>query len=228
MTRPQIDPSSRTSGADTGKERSLSKTRAGAVRTGLILCVLSIAWDFVEGSVAIAAGVLSGSVALIGFGVDSVAEIGSAVVVGWRFAFEMRGRSHEAVERAEHAAARVAGVLLLLLACYIVGDSARIFLGYGARPGPSIVGIVLTALSLVLMPLLGWAKFRTAKRAGSAALRVDSFESLSCAWLAAAALAGLILNAALGWWWADPAAALLVLPIIIREGIRGLKGQDCC
>ena len=207
----------------------MSQERHGLVRRGLLLCALSLAWDLVEAVVAVFAGVAAGSVALLGFGVDSIAEMVSAAVVGARFAYEM-GEAPEdradRVERVERIASRLAGGLLLLVALYILADSLRRLTGHGPEPRPSTAGMVLTAVALPVMGLLAWGKLRTARALGSRSLRADAFESVSCAWLAAATLAGLVANAALGWWWADPVAALAILPLVVKEGLEGLRGEE--
>jgi len=204
-----------------------SLPRRRLVRRGLLLCVVSVVWNILEGIIAISAGIAAGSIALFGFGVDSFVETASAVVVGWRFTCEARERPDEETEKAEKRAARAAGSLLLLLAIYISIDSSALLLGYGSKPESSFVGMVLTSVSLVLMPFLGWAKLRTARELGSRALRADGYESISCAWLSLAVLAGLVLNAAMGWWWADPVAALALVPLIVREGLEGLRAKVC-
>jgi cation diffusion facilitator family transporter len=168
---------------------------------------------------------VAGSVALLGFGIDSFVESASAIVVGWRFSYEMSGRSQEQTEKAELWAARIAGTLLLILAVYLLIDSGRRIFGLGREPEPSPVGIGLTTISLVIMPMLARAKMRVADRLGSWALRADSYETVTCAWLSATTLAGLILNAAFGWWWADPVAALALIPLIVREGLEGLRSE---
>lgn len=200
--------------------------RPQLVRRGLWLSAATIAWDLLEGVVATAAGVAAGSVALLGFGVDSFAEVLSAGVVGARFAYEMGRAQGERVERFERVASRVAGGLLLLVALYIAVDSLRRLLGHGPEPAPSTAGIVVTAAALPIMGVLALGKLRTSRALGSRALRADAYESVSCAWLAAATLVGLSLNAALGWWWADPVAAFALIPLIVREGLEGLRGED--
>ncbi len=203
--------------------------RPKLVRRGLLLCGLTLAWDLVEAVVAVVAGAAAGSVALLGFGVDSLAEMVSASVVGARFAYEV-GRTPDEegdrIERFERIASRVAGGLLLLVALYILIDSLRRLTGHGPEPRPSTAGTILTAVALPVMGLLAWGKLKTARALGSRALRTDAYESLSCAWLAAATLAGLVANATLGWWWADPVAALAILPLVVREGIEGLRGEE--
>jgi divalent metal cation (Fe/Co/Zn/Cd) transporter len=203
----------------------VNSPREALLRRGFLLEVTTLAWNLVEGVVAIAAGTLSSSVALIGFGVDSFVETASAAVVGWRLRAELRGRSPESAEAIERRTSRIAGALLLLLALYITIDAGRRLAGFGAEARESLVGIVLTAVSLVVMPFLGWAKLRTARALGSGALRADAYETIACAWLSLTTLGGLVLNATLGWWWADPLAALLLVPLIVREGLEGWRGE---
>ena len=201
--------------------------RLGLLRRGVRLNAVLLTWNVIEGFVAVGFGLVASSVALITFGIDSFIEVTSAVVVSWRLWRELRGASAERAEPLERTAARIAGSLLLLLAVYVVIDAGRRLLGYGEEAGESLAGIVLTAASLVVMPLLGWAKLQVADRLGSRALRADAVETLVCAWLSAATLIGLSLNAALGWTWADPIAALAILPLVIREGIEGVRGEVC-
>ena len=199
--------------------------RLSLVRRGFRLAIFTVAWNVLEGIIAIVSGLFAGSVALVGFGVDSFVEAASGIVVGWRFSYEMRGRSEEQAEKAEHLASRVAGTLLLILAVYLLIDSSRRLIGYGREPDPSLPGIALTILSLAVMPILARAKLKTAAALGSKALRADAYETIACAWLSATTLTGLVLNAAFGWWWADPAAALVLIPFIVREGLEGLRGE---
>ncbi len=198
------------------------------VRRGFRLSLLTVLWNVCEGIVAVAAGLMAGSVALVGFGMDSFIETISAAVVGWRFAVEMGGRSRNRVEKAESRASRIAGLLLLALAAYLLFDAGRRLLGAGREPDPSLLGIALTVLSLIVMPLLAKAKLRVADALKSRALRADAYETITCAWLSATTLAGLILNAFFGWWWADPVAALGLLPLIVREGLEGMRGETEC
>jgi len=196
--------------------------RAVLLRRGAALEGLTVGYNALEGVVAIAAGLAAGSVALTGFGVDSVIEVTSGVVLWWRLRAELdAARVGPAVEA---RAARWAGVLLFALAVYIVAESVRRLLT-DDRPGESVVGIVLMVLSLIVMPLLARAKLRLAAGLGSGALRADAHETIVCAWLSATTLLGLGLNAVLGWWWADPVAALAMLPLIVREGVEAWKGE---
>ncbi len=200
--------------------------RAKQVRRGFCLSVFTVSWNIIEGIIAVVFGSIAGSVALLGFGIDSFIESTSGVVVGWRFSYEMGGRSRDKSEKAELWAARITGALLLILALYLVFDSCRRLFGYGREPDSSRIGIVLTIVSLVIMPVLAKAKLKLAAQVESKALRADAYETIACAWLSLTTLVGLILNAAFGWWWADPAAALVLVPLIVREGIEGIRGED--
>jgi divalent metal cation (Fe/Co/Zn/Cd) transporter len=197
-------------------------SRVALLRRGIALEGVTVGYNALEGIIAIAAGVAAGSVALTGFGVDSVIEVTSGVLLWWRLRAELG--SAPLGPAAERRAARGAGFLLLALGVYIVAESARRLLT-GNRPEASLVGIALTALSLIVMPLLARAKLGVAANLGSRALRADAHETIVCAWLSAATLLGLGLNAVLGWWWADPVAALAMLPLIVREGIEAWKGE---
>lgn len=187
-----------------------------------MLEAVTVGYNGLEGVIAIAAGLAAGSVALTGFGVDSVIEVTSGLVVWWRLRAELG--SPPLGRTVETRAARATGALLLALALYIGIESGR-RLVTAVRPGQSLVGIVLTGLSLVVMPLLARAKLRVAAGLDSWALRADAHETIVCAWLSLSTLLGLVLNAALGWWWADPFAALAMLPLIVREGLEAWRGE---
>jgi cation diffusion facilitator family transporter len=190
--------------------------------------VLTVGWNLLEGVIALTAGLMAGSVALVGFGIDSFIETTSGVVVGWRLREEQAGHPSDHIERIEKKSARIAGGLLLALAAYLLFDAAGRLLGYGEQPRESAVGLALAALSLMVMPLLGRAKLRTARALGSGALRADAYETITCAWLSLTTLLGLMLNSLFGWWWADPLAALVLVPLIVREGLEGWRGKHCC
>jgi divalent metal cation (Fe/Co/Zn/Cd) transporter len=193
---------------------------------GVWLAWATVGWNIVEGVIAISAGALASSVALIGFGIDSFAETLSGAVVGWRLRAELKGQAdHERAEILERRAGRIAGALLLALSAYILIDAGRRLLGYGAEAHESRVGIALTAISLVIMPFLGWAKLRAAAALRSGALRADAYETITCSWLSLTTLLGLIVNAAFGWWWADPLAALAIVPLAVREGVESWRGE---
>jgi divalent metal cation (Fe/Co/Zn/Cd) transporter len=177
-----------------------------------------------EGTVSIGAGIAAGSVALLGFGIDSLVELDSDLVVGWRLLVERRESCPARLAEVERKASRLAGSLLLLLAAYVLIEAGRRLLGYGERARESLPGLAVTGLALVVMPLLARAKLRIADGLGSRALRADAYEAVCCAWLSATTLAGLALNAFFGWWWADPAAALVLVPLLVREGLAGWRG----
>lgn len=192
-------------------------------RRALALAALTIAWNVVEAVVAVAAGVAAGSIALVGFGFDSTIEVLSAWVVVWQFRAELRGGYDEERER---RALRLIGVTFFVLAAYVSVEAVRDLFFIGTEPDESAVGIALAALSLVVMPLLAWAKNRTADQLGSPTLRADAIETLLCSWLSAALLAGLVLNATVNWWWADPLAALVIAGLATREGLEAIRGDD--
>jgi len=198
--------------------------RRGQLRRGIVLEYLTIGWNLVEGVVAIASGVLSGSVALVGFGVDSFIEIGSGAILLWRLRSERRDLDVTAIER---RALRMVGISFLLLAGYVALDAIK-SLALRAVPEHSVAGISIAVLSLIVMPLLARQKRISAARLNSGALHADSRQTSLCAYLSAILLAGLLLNAAFGWWWADPVAAVLMVPVIAREGIEAIRGKACC
>ncbi len=200
----------------TSKEQP--ESRKSLLEKGWRLQIFTVAWNVLEGIIAVAAGIVAGSVALTGFGVDSFIETVSGVVVGWRLHRELHGHSLASAEHLERRASRVAGALLIALSVFILVGAGRRLLGFGEPAQESTVGIVLTAVSLAVMPFLGRAKLKTARELGSSAMRADAYETIACAWLSFATLAGLVLNALFGWSWADPLAALVLVPLILREG----------
>ena len=202
---------------------SQDSPRAAALGQGVVLEGVTVGYNALEGVIAIAAGLAAGSVALTGFGIDSVIEVTSGVVLWWRLRAELG--SSELGPAVEARATRWAGALLLALAAYLVIESSR-RLVTGDRPSESVVGIALMVLSLIVMPLLARAKLRTARALDSRALRADAHETLVCAWLSFTTLVGLALNAALGWWWADPVAALAMVPLITREGLEAWRAES--
>src|SRR6266704_6455746 len=202
--------------------RSPLDSRTGLLRRGVVLEGVTVGYNALEGVIAIAAGLAAGSVALTGFGIDSIIEVTSGGVLWWRLRAELGAACSGPTVEAR--AARWAGALLLALAVYIVAESGR-RLVTGDRPGESVVGIVLMVLSLIVMPLLARAKLRVAASLGSRALRADAHETIVCAWLSFTTLLGLALNAALGWWWADPVAALAMVPLITQEGREAWSAQ---
>ena len=197
---------------------------AALVRRGRALQYLTVGWNSAEALVSVAAGVVAGSIALVGFGLDSVIEVSSGAIILWRLRAE-----HDAARRehAERRALKLVGWSFVALAAYVAFDAAKA-LWRREAPEESFVGIAVAVVSLIAMPLLARAKRRVAARLGSAAMRADSRQTDLCAYLSAILLAGLLLNAWLGWWWADPAAGLVMVPIIAYEGIEALRGKTCC
>jgi divalent metal cation (Fe/Co/Zn/Cd) transporter len=200
--------------------------RASTLRTALQLEYLTIGWNVVEGVVALTAAVAAGSIALFGFGVDSFVECASGLVLLWRLSAERRGLDGEAIERLDHRARRLVGATLFLLAAYVAVDAGRA-LWERERPSPSIVGMVLTSVSIAAMYWLARAKRRAAAMLTSRALEADAFQTTACFWLSLITLLGIGLNAAFGWWWADPVAALGMTWFIAKEGLEAWRGEEC-
>jgi divalent metal cation (Fe/Co/Zn/Cd) transporter len=199
------------------------RSRAAAVRRGKRLEYVTIGYNSLEGLIAIVFGLLAGSIALVGFGFDSVIEVTSGVALLWRLSADVDERARE---RAEAISLKIVGVSFLALAAYVAFDAVS-SLVRGEAPEESIPGMVLAAASLVVMPLLARAKRRVAAEISSEAMRADAKQTELCTYLSAILLGGLILNAVAGWWWADPVAALVMVPIIAKEGIEALRGEQC-
>lgn len=199
--------------------------RAGLLRQGLRLEYLTVGWNIVEGLIAVSAALAAGSVALLGFGIDSFVETISGAVLIWRLRAELRGRDEEATEWVERRAERLVGVSFFVLAAYIAFDAATSLLA-GERPDASPVGIAITALSIAVMLWLAGAKRRVAADLGSRALAADAQQTQACWYLSVVVLAGIGLNALLGWWWADPVAALGVVVLLVREGLEAWHGES--
>jgi divalent metal cation (Fe/Co/Zn/Cd) transporter len=193
-----------------------------AARSVRLLSWLSLIWMGVEGGIAIIAGVLAGSIALIGFGFDSAIEGFASLVIVWRFT-----GARVLSERAESRAQKLVAIQFFLLAPYVTAEAVRALVT-ADRPDVSWLGIALTATSLIGMPFLGVAKRRLGDRLGSPATKGEGMQNLLCAYLSAAVLAGLVANAIAGWWWADPAAALVVAAVALREGLETWRGDECC
>jgi divalent metal cation (Fe/Co/Zn/Cd) transporter len=190
-------------------------------RRGFRLEYATMAWMVAEATVAITAGLIAASIALVGFGLDSVIELFSAAIVIWQLRGEIAGQDRET------RAVRLIGVTFFALAAYLAVQAIR-DLATAARPGQSIPGLVVTAAALVVMPLLAVAKRRTGRALGNRTLVADSAETAFCASTSAAALLGVGLNAWLGWWWADPAAALVIGGVAAYEGRASWRGEGCC
>jgi divalent metal cation (Fe/Co/Zn/Cd) transporter len=183
----------------------------------------TIAWNTVEGVVAIVAGLVAGSISLVGFGIDSFIEVTSGAVLLWRMGVDA---DVDRRERNERLALRTVGLCFIALAAYIASESIG-DLRRRQAPEHSIPGIVLACVSLLVMPLLSHAKRRVATALGSVAMHADAKQTDFCAYLSAILLCGLLLNALFGLWWADPMAALIMAPIIAREGFEGIRGKAC-
>ncbi len=210
---------------EAGDHRSES-ARAALLARGLRLEWFTIGWNSVEAVVAIGAGLLAGSIALVGFGLDSVIETAAGLVVLWRLRREIGGAHNDHVERAESAALRFVGLTFLALGAYVLYESLG-KLWRQEAPAESWAGMGLAVCSLIVMPVLAVRKRTVARALGSRALAADAVETLVCAYLSFTLLVGLGLNALVGWWWADPLAALAMLPLIFKEGVEALQGESC-
>jgi len=199
-------------------------TRPALVRRGLQLNYLGIAYNVVEAVVSIVAGLLAGSVALVGFGADSAIEVTSSVAAQWRLRADIDQERRERVERVTH---RIIGASFLALAFYVTVDSVTT-LWQREAPHASRVGLVILTLSVLVMPVLARAKRGVARALQSRALEADATQTSICAYLSVIALAGVGLNVLFGWWWADPVAALAMVPIIAKEGLEGVRGETDC
>jgi divalent metal cation (Fe/Co/Zn/Cd) transporter len=198
------------------------------VRRGQKLAWLTIGWNTIEGMVAVASGLAAGSVALVGFGVDSYVEVFAGVVILWRLNQQTAGGHISA--QAERRAVKLIAATFILLAIGIGIESVRKLLS-GEQPHASAAGIAITIVSLIVMPLLARAKRRVGKQLGSRAVEADATQTTLCVWLSAIVLTGLVLNAAFGWWWADPLAGFGIVYIAGREGIEHWRletVEDCC
>ena len=195
------------------------------LRIGLGLVVVTMVYNIVEAGLALWFGAEAESIALVGFGLDSIIETAAAGVVLWRLQIEARGATSEQVEAAEQRVHRFIGVTFLALAVYVLGQAGWMLVRQEA-PSESLIGIVLAAASLVIMPLVSIGKLRAATVIGSAALRAEATETLACSYLSFTLLLGLGANASAGWWWADPLAALLMIPWLVKEGLEGVQGDD--
>jgi divalent metal cation (Fe/Co/Zn/Cd) transporter len=197
--------------------------RTAVVNRGRRLEYFTVAWNSFEGLVAVVAGAVAGSISLVGFGIDSFIEVTSGSVLLWRMSVDAEVHRRELNER---RALRIVGACFLLLAAYIAYESA-LDLWSRRAPDHSIPGIILACVSLIVMPLLSRAKRKVGRALGSAAMHADAKQTEFCTYLSAILLAGLLLNMLFGLWWADPVAALIMVPVIGKEGIEGLQGRAC-
>lgn len=202
---------------------TLAMSRLEIVRHGQRLEYFTIAYNSLEGLLSIASGLLAGSVSLVGFGLDSIIEVSSGAALMWRLHHDGDALLREQRDR---RATKIVGLCFLALAVYIAYDSVSCLVLREA-PERSLVGIVIAAMSVVVMPVLAKAKRKVASALGSAAMNADARQTDFCTYLSAILLLGLVLNAAVGWWWADPAAAMVMVPIIAKEGSDALRGRSC-
>ena len=201
--------------------------RVALVRRGLWLNYATLSYNIVEAGVSLLVGLLAGSVALVGFGFDSVIEVVASIAAQWRLRADLASERRERVEQTSH---RVVGWCFLALGAYIAYESVE-SLWTRSRPDRTLIGIAVLAASAVVMPLLARAKRRVAHALESPSLGSEAAQTSLCAYLSIIALAGLALNALFGWWWADPLAALAMVPIIVKEGLAGIRRRhpaDCC
>ena len=182
-------------------------------------------YNAIEAVVAIWSGAVANSIALVGFGLDSIIELGAAAVLLWRLAVEARGADEDVIESAERRVHRFVGFTFFALSAYVLAMSAWTLTGH-RQPAESTIGIILAIASLIVMPIVSWGKFRAAREIPSPALRAEAKETLACSYLSFALLLGLLANALGGWWWADPVAAILMTPWLIREGLEGVRGEE--
>jgi divalent metal cation (Fe/Co/Zn/Cd) transporter len=194
--------------------------RARLGRRAQLLAGASVGYNVVEAVIAITAGLAAGSVALVGFGLDSTVEVSSGLVILWQF-------RHAMPESRERVALRLMALSFFALAAYVAFESVRALIG-GHDPDSSMVGIGLAGASLLVMPSLSWAQRRTGRAIGSNAVVADSTQTLLCTYLSAVLLAGLVLNATLGWSWADPLAGLVIAAVAVKEGREAWRGDGCC
>ncbi len=194
--------------------------RARLGRRAQLFAAASVSYNLVEGVVAIVAGLVAGSVALIGFGLDSAIEVSSGLIILWQF-------RHRLPQSREQHALRLIALSFLALAVYVTFDSLRT-LATGTQPDASPVGIGLAAVSLTVMPFLAWAQRRTGRALHSSSVVADSKQTLLCTYMSAALLVGLVLNALAGWWWADPGAGLVIAVLAAKEGRQAWRGEGCC
>jgi divalent metal cation (Fe/Co/Zn/Cd) transporter len=202
----------------------LSGERESLVRRARVLAWAGVGWHAVEAAVAIAAGLAASSIALVGFGADSMVEASAGFVLLWRLA-----GARATSEHAERRAQKLIAASFFLIAAYVGVEAARSLIG-GHEPDASVVGIALAVVTLVAMPPLAIAKARVGERLGSSATKSEGRQNMLCAYLSAALLVGLTANAALGWWWADPVTALAIAAVAVREGRESWRGEscDCC
>ncbi|WP_433475037.1 cation transporter [Spirillospora sp. CA-142024] len=200
------------------------RRRAVLARRVRLLVAATITYNVIEAVVAVTAGSLASSGALVAFGLDSVIEVSSAAAIAWQFS----ARTPEAIERRERRALRIIALSFFILAAYVAADSVHALMGGGGTAEHSTAGLVLAALSLAIMPFLSYAQRRTGRELGSASTVADSKQTLLCTYLSGVLLAGLAVNSLFGWAWADPIAALVIAAVAAKEGREAWHGDTCC
>jgi divalent metal cation (Fe/Co/Zn/Cd) transporter len=195
-------------------------------RTAFFLVAGTMVYNVVEALVALYAAWRAGSIALLGFGIDSVIEVAAGALLLWRIRVGFEVPHSEEAERVEKRARQGVGITFLALGLYVSAQASMNLWGR-SEPEESLLGIALAILSLVVMPVISFWKFRAAREIGSPALRAEAKETLACSYLSLTLLVGLLANALAGWWWADSTAALLMVPWLVKEGIEGLRGEEC-
>lgn len=211
------DPEWAVTGVSIGRLSAEARWRLG--RRAQLLAAAAVAYNLVEAVIAIGAGRAAGSSALVGFGLDSVVEVSSGLIILWQF-------RHRMPETRERQALRLMAFAFFGLAVYVTVDAARVLLG-AAEPEPSTVGVVLALVSLLVMPFLSWAQRRTGRALASGSVVSDSKQTLLCTYLSAVLLVGLLVNAWFGWWWADPVVGLVIAGVAVKEGIGAWPGEAC-
>jgi divalent metal cation (Fe/Co/Zn/Cd) transporter len=201
--------------------------RTELIQRGRRLEWLTLSWNLVEGLIAVTAALVAGSVVVLGFGIDSFVECASSIVLLWRLYAERDAIAPERIEQIDRRAHQLVGASLFALAAFIAFDGGRALLLH-ERPETSIAGLVLSAVSIPVMMWLARAKRRVAAAIESRALLADSFQTTACMWLSIVTLVGAGANAALGWWWADPVAAIAMTYFLVSEGREAWRGEDCC
>ena len=191
------------------------------------LLISTFLYNVIEAVIALFIGYEAESIALVGFGFDSLIEMSASGLMVWRLAVELRGSAPEVIERTEHMVHRFVGWTFFALSAYITYESVTAIFAQEA-PQESLIGIIIAALSLLIMPALAWGKLKAADKLSSPALRAEAKETIACTILSLILLVGLVANATIGWWWADPVAGLVMIPWLIKEGIEGIKGEGCC
>jgi divalent metal cation (Fe/Co/Zn/Cd) transporter len=212
------------SDAKTSDDRA---TRHALVHHGLNLEYVTVGWNIVEGTVSVIAALAAGSIALLGFGMDSFVETLSGAILIWRLRAERGSRDSEEVERLDRRAHKLVALSLFVLAAYVTIEAAKALLT-AEHPSSTLVGLVVTPVSMIVMWYLARAKRRAAAALRSRAMEADAFQTTACFWLSFITLVGIALNAVFGWWWADPVAALGMTYFLVAEGREAWRGQDCC